>query len=212
MPRALRLQEAGFVHHVTNRGNDGQVIFRESSDYKQFLTLVEESRQLFPVFLYNYMIMDNHFHLLLEPKEEGALSKFMEYVSKGYAKYFNKKYERQGHVFIGRFKSFTIQSEKYFFTSSCYIDSNPVKANIVNKPEDYAWSGYRALGKGQKGQVALDLHDIYLSLGNSDMERQIAYRAFVGNYQGVIIDFYKRRAGTLGDPEFKRQIKSRAKI
>jgi len=152
--------------------------------------------------------MDNHIHLLVEPKADGSLSKVMEDTSKAYAKYFNKKYGRVGHVFQGRFKSFLVQQERYFFACSRYIDLNPVKAGLVSEPKDYSWSGYSDLITGKSGNIKLDESEVYLSLGKSGFERQIAYRTLVMSYQGEELDLLNKRAGVLGDKEFKQRFKN----
>jgi len=179
MPRAPRYQQAGLLHHVVCRGNDKQVIFKSPKDYITYLDLLEEARKLFPLKVYNYVLMDNHIHLLVEPTEKGSLSKVMEYVSKAYAKYFNKMHLHSGHVFQGRFKSFLIQEERYFFACTRYIDLNPVKANIVNDPKQYKWSAYGYLIGAKEPKIKLDQHDLYQELGKTIQERQIAYRALV---------------------------------
>ena len=198
MPRPYRIQEAGFVHHIISRGNDRQEIFLSKDDYKTYLLFLEDARKEYPLNVYNYILMPNHLHLLVEPRREGSLSKVMEIVSKAYAKYFNKKYERVGHVFQGRFKSFLIHDDRYFFACSRYIDLNPVKANMVKDPKDYGWSGYSTLAHGKKSLIHLDGHDLYQGLGASLTERQISYRALVNNHQGEELDLLNRRQGALG--------------
>lgn len=207
MPRPLRYQGAGVVHHVVCKGNDGQSLFNDQSDYEYYLSLLTQTRQDYPVDIFNYVLMNNHIHLLVEPQEEGSLSRFMEIVTKSYAKYFNKKYDHTGHVFQGRFKSFIIQRDRYYFACSRYIDLNPVKAGIVNDPREYQWSGYAELACGKKSPLKLAHHDLYQSLGASSMERQIAYRTLVMSYQGEDLDLLNKRAGLLGDRDFKNRIK-----
>lgn len=208
MPRAPRLQDAGYVHHVISRGNDRQPLFKSSKDYQRYLFHLDESRKKYPIKIYNYVLMENHIHLLVEPKADGSLSKVMEDTSKAYAKYFNKKYGRVGHVFQGRFKSFLVQQERYFFACSRYIDLNPVKAGVVSEPKDYIWSGYSDLATGKRGHIDLDQSEVFLSLGKSDFEREIAYRTLVMSYQGQELDLLNKRAGVLGDKEFKKRFKS----
>ena len=205
MPRRPRLQEAGLLHHVVCRGNDRQPIFSSVLDFQKYLEFLAQATQLYPVKIYNFVLMNNHVHLLIEPVAEGNLSKFMEYVSKNYAKYFNKAYQRFGHVFQGRFKSFLVQSERYFFACSRYIDLNPVKANLIENPKDYQWSGYNALAHGVGGTFPTDLHPLYESLGSSDQERQVAYRALVFNSSGDELDLLNKRTCVLGDREFKEK-------
>ncbi|MCD4780563.1 MAG: transposase [Candidatus Omnitrophica bacterium] len=211
MPRPLRLQDAGYIHHVICRGNDRKTIFKSQNDFKTYLGLINEARRLYPIYLYNYVLMDKHTHLLLEPKQDGSLSKFMEYISKGYAKYFNKKYDHVGHVFQGRFKSFIVQKEKYFFACTRYIDMNPVRARLVNDPSEYNWSCYNVLSKGKRAEIQIDRHDIYKELGRNNTERQIAYRALIISSQGDELDLLNKRAGILGDADFKSRIKRKTK-
>jgi len=207
MPRAIRLQEAGLVHHVVCRGNDKQDIFKFPQDYKAYLALLDEARRKYPIKIYNYVLMSNHLHILLEPCEEGSLSRVMEEVSKGYAKHFNKEYGRSGHVFQGRFKSFLIQTEKYFFACSRYIDLNPLKANLVSDPKDYLWSGYKSLAFGKDSSLKIDFHEIYNNLGKTANERQISYKALVMVGGQEELTLLERKAGVLGDADFRAKFK-----
>lgn len=207
MPRPARLQNAGYVHHVITRGNDRQPLFIDPEDFRTYLTLMDSARRDFPLQVYNYVLMSNHVHLLVEPLEDGSLSKVMHYVTKEYAKYFNKKYNRTGHVFEGRFKSFVVQTERYFFACSRYIDLNPVRAKLVDIPQNYLWSGFQTLGAGESGSFRLDVHGLYTQLGPTPFERQIAYRALVLNSQSDDLDLLHMRASVLGDREFKKSLK-----
>lgn len=209
MPRPFRIQDAGYVHHVICRGNDRQVLFKTTHDFLKYFDLIQEAKKLYPIEIYNFALMDNHIHLLLEPTTEGNLSKFMEHISKNYAKYFNKSYNHTGHVFQGRFKSFLVQEERYFLACSRYIDLNPVRANIVSDPKDYAWSGYNFVGQGREVGIKLDLHELYLRLGANSQERQIAYRALVLNTYGEELNLLDRRVCVLGSKEFKSALKAR---
>ena len=207
MPRPPRIQEAGFLHHVVSIGNNRQTLFHSPKDFLTYLNLVDKARQEYPVQIYNFCLMGNHIHLLIEPVENGALSNVMEYVSKGYAKYFNWVYKREGHVFKGRFKSFLVQAERYFFVCSRYIDLNPVKAKLVSDPRDYRWSGYKTLAFGGEVPLVVDFHPLWKDLGKNAQERQVAYRALVFNYHGEELDLLERKRGVLGDKDFKDGIR-----
>ncbi len=207
MPRSLRIQTAGYLHHVVCRGNDQLVLFKSTEDSHKYIDLLESARKTYPLRIYNYCLIDSSIHLLLKPEEDGNLSKVMEEVSKGYAKYFNKKYNRTGHVFQGRFKSFLVQDDRYYFACSRYIDLNPVNAGVIDDPKKYAWSGYSALAGNSKPEVKLDRHPLYTQLGETDLERQIAYRTLVHNHQGDDLDLLNKRAGVLGDSAFKKKFK-----
>ena len=208
MPRPLRIQDAGHLHHVICLGNDRQTIFKSHKDFSEYLSLLDQSRKDYPVKIYNLVLLNNQIHLLIEPAEEGSMSRFMEHLSKGYAKYFNKTHSHFGHVFQGRFKSFLVQDNKYFFLCSRYIDLNPVKTQIVTDARLYEWSGHNVLAYGKKGPISLDQHILYQNLGKVPEERHIAYRALVQNYQGEDLDLANRRVCILGDKEFKMRFKS----
>ncbi len=209
MPRALRIQDPGFVHHVVSRGNNKEPIFHNDEEIQTYLTLLEYARKQYPIKIYNYVLMDNHIHLLLEPQEHGAMSKFMEFVQKEYAKYYNKRYNRVGHVFQGRYKSFLIEEARYFFACMRYIDLNPSKAGIVEDPNLFSWSGHRALTQGKfETLLKIDLHKLYEGLGSTDEERRMAYRGFVMVNQDEL-DLLNRKAGVLGSKEFRQSIKIR---
>ncbi len=211
MPRPVRIQQAGYVQHITCKGNDGQVLFKDKTDRQEYLRFLDYARNFYPLKVYNFCLMDNHIHLLVEPKEDGSLSRVMESVTKEYAKYFNKKYGRSGHVFQGRYKNFLVQTERYFFACSRYIDLNPVKANLVTDPKEYVWSGYGLLACGEKSVFEVDKHSLYEVLGKDDFERQVAYRTLVLSYQGEDLDLLNKSARILGDAQFKKQIKQQLK-
>jgi len=179
MPRSPRIHAAEVVHHVIMRGNNKQDIFRERFDFLKFGQLLQDSTLTHPLALYNYALMTNHIHLLVETKKDGSLSKALRETTREYAKYFNKKYDHVGHVFQGRFKSFVIDKERYFFLCSRYIDLNPVKAGLVNEPEKYPWSGCQTLAFGRKSSISLDYHPLYEGLGNTPEERQLSYQSIV---------------------------------
>ena len=204
MPRPQRIQFAGTLQHIVCRGNDRQALFAEDSDYHKYLSLLDQSREIYGLEVYNYVLMGNFVHLLVTPTEEGALSKVMEHVTKEYAKYFNKKYNRTGHVFEGRFKSYLVQKEKFYFACTRYIDFSPLKDNARLKAEDYPYSGYGQLAFGRRFTFALDQHEIYQGLGETVKERQLAYRTLVVNYQGEAIDPLHMHGAIIGDIAFKR--------
>lgn len=204
MPRRRRIQEAGYVHHVISRGNDQQCLFRSEQDFKHYLTLVQEAQDAYALDIYNFVLMNNHVHFLTEPQEEGVLSKFMHKITFKYAKYYNKKHLRSGHVFEERFKDFIVQQERYFLNCLRYIDRNPFMAGLVEDPRDYSWSGHAFLAHGEKPKIDLKLHSLYLGFGADDKERQIAYSAFVRNSNIEDMDLLNRKETFLGDEEWVR--------
>ena len=208
MPRASRLNQPGLHHHVISRGNANQDIFRDDEDYKQYLILLKEALKEDPLSIFNYVLLSDQLHLLVQTKKEGSLSRAMKNVTREYAKYFNKKYNSRGHVFEGRFKSFAIQDDKYFFACSRYIDLLAVRRNIAKDPKEYYWSGHHSLGYGQPGEYQIDFHPLYQSLGNSPQERQLVYRGLIQQYLGEELDLANRKSGILGSREFKKALKA----
>ncbi|MCA9399730.1 MAG: transposase [Candidatus Omnitrophica bacterium] len=193
---------------MISRGNANQNLFRDDDDYRQYLSFLRQAVDLYPMHVYNYVLLPNFLHLLVETKKEGALSKAMEMVTREYAKYFNAKYNSTGHVFQGRFKSFTVQDDLYFLSCSKYIDLLPVREGVVSSARDYRWSGHSILAYGEKKEFDLDKHELYRSLGGVDIERQLVYKNLIVQQQlGPDIDFEGRKAGILGTREFKNLIK-----
>jgi len=141
MPRKPRIEIAGY-YHVLNRGVEKRVIFNEAEDYEKFEELMCFYAHNFDIIIHNYCLMSNHYHLLIEIKEEN-LSNFMRQINMNYSIYFNKKYKRSGHLWQGRFKSWYVTDEAYLYTLMCYIEQNPIKANMVQNMKEYSYSSYR---------------------------------------------------------------------
>ncbi len=140
MARRPRIEIAGY-YHIINRGVEQRVIFKEVADYEYFEELMCFYMKSYGITLHNYCLMSNHYHLLIEITQEN-LSKFMRQLNMNYAIYFNKKYKRVGHLWQGRFKSWYVTDEAYLYTLMCYIEQNPLKANMVRSLEEYPYSSY----------------------------------------------------------------------
>jgi len=139
MGRYTREEMAGGYYHVTARGNNREYIFKKDIDKGYFLKLLNESRQNMRFKLMGYVLMDNHYHLLVQTGDV-KLQKIMHQINNKYSKYFNAVYERCGHVFQGRYKASVIRNEQYLLKVLAYIHQNPVKAGMVKKVEEYRWS------------------------------------------------------------------------
>jgi REP element-mobilizing transposase RayT len=124
------------------RGINRQDIFYDDDDYQHLLeTIGRVKTERFAV--YGYCLMSNHVHLLLHEKSE-EISKIMQSIGTSYARWYNQKYQRTGHLFQGRYGSECVDNDGYLLTAIRYIHKNPVKAGITSKPEDYRWSSIRA--------------------------------------------------------------------
>jgi len=143
MPRKAR--EKGEYVHVIVRGIGRQILFEDDADRRKYLLLLAKYRAENGVSLLAYCLMENHVHLLIRDAG-GALAAFMKQVGGSYAQYYNRKYERVGHLFQDRYKSEVVDKEEYLLTAFRYICNNPVKSGICNAAE-YAWSSYKEYGK-----------------------------------------------------------------
>lgn len=139
MPRKPRIEYKGAVYHITHRGNNKEFIFEDAEDKIYLLSTLAEMKESMGLILMGYVIMNNHYHFLIKT-EKKPLSFIMQKLNNRYARYFNRKTQRSGHVFGDRYKSFIIADDKYLLTALRYIHQNPVKAKIVDNSYDYKWS------------------------------------------------------------------------
>ena len=141
MGRPLRIAFAGAHYHVTSRGNERRDVFKSQKDREQFLSYLESAVNRYGAVIHAYCLMSNHYHLLLETPA-GNLSQITHHINGAYTNYFNVKRKRFGHLFQGRYKAILIEADAYAQELSRYIHLNPVRADIVSRPEAYQWSSY----------------------------------------------------------------------
>ena len=149
MARPLRIEYEGAFYHVTARGNERRKIFLSASDCLRFLAKLSEAIQKYHASLHAYVLMGNHYHLILETPQAN-LSAIMQMVNSSYTTYFNVKRKRFGHLFQGRYKAILIDADSYLLELSRYIHLNPVRAGVVEDPADYVYSSYRAYASNKK--------------------------------------------------------------
>ena len=164
MARALRLEYPGAVYHVTSRGNEKRVIFLDDEDREQFLRLLADAVTRFGWILTAYTLMTNHFHLVIETPTP-SLSRGMQWLNGTYAAWFNRKYERSGHLLGGRFHAFIVEKEAYYLELLRYVVLNPVRAKMVERPEDYRWSSYRAMAGYEPAPEWLNVTELAARFG-----------------------------------------------
>ena len=179
MARPLRIEFKGALYHILSRGNERRNIFFGDSDYKVFLGVLEEMSERFEVDIFAYVLMSNHYHLLIRTNQ-GNLSKSMQWVGTTYTRRFNLQHFRSGHLFQGRFKSILVQNDAYLMQLSCYIHRNPLRAGLVNRLADYRWSSYRTYAYKASHTKWLN-KDLILSQCNGE-DSYKAYREKVQKY------------------------------
>jgi putative transposase len=143
MPRKPRIATPGDIQHVIARGNAGGRIVRDDDDRRSFIGSLERVADRSNWLVHAYCLMDNHVHFVLETPDP-TLSSGMQRLLGGYAYTFNRRHARFGHVFAGRFSTSPVDTERYAIEVCAYIVLNPLRAALVDRPEDWAWSSYRA--------------------------------------------------------------------
>ena len=214
MARLPRLIIPNQPHHVIQRGNNRQPIFREEVDYQRFLAWLKEAARFYQVAIHAYVLMPNHIHLLATPSDNVGLALMMQKVGRFYVPWFNNKYERTGGLFEGRFRTSLIDTERYFLACSRYIELNPVRAGLAAGPLDYPWSSY-AHHAGVRTDALVTDHLLYWGLGNTPFQREAASTELV--MQGIPqdeLDFVTasvRKNQPLGSDDFKAELERKTK-
>jgi len=165
-------------HHITARGNRRNDIFKDGEDFEFYLTLIEEALKYFRFDGYEvicYCLMDNHVHILIKTKDKPP-GQFIGRIHSMYTKYFNKKYNYIGHLFQDRYHSECIESDEQILETSRYIHLNPVRANMVSKPEEYNWSSYD-MYIGDRKEKIINSNEILCYF--QEINRRGLYRIFV---------------------------------
>ncbi len=143
MSRPLRIEFSGALYHIISRGNRQEDIYDDDWDRLSFLSLLEELHADYNWVCHSYCLMNNHYHFLIETPDAN-LSKGMRHINGVYTQRYNRRHERVGHLFQGRYKAILVEKENYLLELSRYIVLNPVRAGLVRAPEDWPWSSYRA--------------------------------------------------------------------
>ncbi len=142
MARVLRKTEAGTIYHVLNRGNGQRMLFSKDEDFAAFLKLLAEGVRRYPVDVLAYCLLGNHWHLLLRPRTDSALSRLMGWLGTTHARRHHQQYRRpgMGHLYQGRFKSFPVQDDVHFLAVARYIEANPVRSRLTERAQEWPWS------------------------------------------------------------------------
>jgi len=143
MTRLARAVVPALPHHVTQRGNRRQKTFFEIEDYLLYISLLGEACRRFDVDVWAYCLMPNHVHLIVVPASADALRRALGQAHRLYTRHVNAREGWRGYLWQGRFASYPMD-ERYTLAAARYVELNPVRANLVSRPEDYPWSSARA--------------------------------------------------------------------
>jgi len=220
MSRPLRIQYPGAYYHLTCRGNERKDIFLDQDDRRAFLEKLFLSVDIYQVSLLAYVLMSNHFHLLVVTPQ-GNLSEFMRHFNISYTSAFNRRHSRAGHLYQGRYKAFLIDSDNYLLEVSRYIHLNPIRVASFSRKEagekwkellqytDSSFLGYLREGKRRDG---VDYSTILGYTGGDNKKGRVEYQKFV---QAGIVTGVKnplllgKGSGIIGEKDFIKLVKEK---
>ena len=209
MPRRPRVTLPGVPLHIIQRGNNREACFYADDDYRSYLHWLKQYATECRCAIHAYVLMTNHVHLLLTSQTATGTSELMKHLGQRYVQYVNRTYGRSGTLWEGRFRSCLTQEESYLLGCYRYIELNPVRANMVTHPAEYAWSSYAANAQGSPTAI-ITPHPRYNDLGIDPSARQASYRAlFRDQLDPQLVN--EIRAATngnyaLGSPAFESQV------
>jgi len=179
MARRPRIEYEGAFYHVICRGNQRQKIFKDIEDFTRYLELLGRYKNQYKYFLYSYVLMNNHVHLLIETQIV-PLSKILQGMNQSYTQYFNRKHRTVGHLFQGRYKAILCDRDAYLLALIKYIHLNPVRAKIVKTPDEYAWSGHRNYIQKTEKKELTDTDQVLRMFSENKSSARRLYKAYMG--------------------------------
>ena len=197
MSRPLRLEFPGAIWHVTSRGNERRDIYRDDRDRRSFLALLAAVVAQRRWILHAYVLMRNHYHLLVETPETN-LSRGVRTLSGDYAQSFNRRYRRAGHLFQGRFKGILVERESHLLELVRYVVLNPVRCHAVLTAGEYEWSSYRATAGLRRPEPWLEIAWTLGRFHASSIELAYEpYRRFVADGRGARYNPWEQLVGQI---------------
>ena len=209
MARLPRLSFPGLPHHVIQRGHNGQPVFLRPADYQLMLDLLLEYARKFEVAVHGYVLLPNHFHLLLTPQAASGLPQMLQAMGRRYVRYFNDAQGRTGTLWDGRYRSTVLQPELYLLPCMVSMDLHPVRAGLTATAVEWPWSSH-AHYIGRRMDRLLTPHAQFWGLGNTPFAREAAYaelvRAGMSPSQLLALTDATRKGWALGDPAFLQEL------
>lgn len=217
MVRPLRIEYPDALYHVTCRGNERKAIFKDDKDRKSFLDVLSQSREIYNVEVFSYVLMKNHFHLLIKTPL-GNLSMFMRHFNITYTSYFNRRHRRVGHLYQGRYKSMVIDSDEYLSVTSRYIHLNPVRIKEIRKKSveekfkylnNYKWSSFPGFISKRKMEAFVNYEPVLLEFGGVNKRGRKEYQKLICSNMADGLEIKDQVIGQsiLGGEEFIEWIK-----
>ncbi len=211
MARPLRIEFAGALYHITSRGDRQEAIYEDDGDREAFLGVLAEVVERYNWICHAYCLMTNHYHLVIETVE-GNLSRGMRQLNGVYTQASNRRHRRVGHLFQGRFKGILVDKDAYLLELSRYVVLNPVRAGMVESPEQWPWSSYRAMMGEVVTPTWLAVDGLLSQFGKDRKEARRYFRSFVRDGIGQGLWEGLRHQIFLGDDTFVEKMQSRAEV
>lgn len=211
MARPLRIEYPNAWYHVMNRGRRGEKVFFDKKDYDTFLTVLQESSEMFNVRVSAYCLMSNHYHLLLQTPS-GNLSRVMRHVNGVYTQRYNRRRNFDGQLFRGRYKSILVEEDSYLLELLRYIHRNPVCAGLCKATEDYPWSSHHGYVSAAKKWEWLHKRFLLEMFSDKPTRAKRKYLDFVQKDDSLIItDFFDKKnlPSILGSQDFIEWVKAK---
>lgn len=191
------------LYHIYSRSCNQAVIFRHSKDFAYFKNLLQAYRERFEASIYHWVIMSNHYHLVIELKNPEIISKLMAGLHRAYSHYHHTAYATIGFLWQGRFKMQPIQKELYLIACGRYVERNPVRAGMVNEACEYEHSSARFYCSGAIDNIT-NTDPYYLDLSKDTNERQKKYHQFLQNFDSEEERYFTQLDSACGNAEFIR--------
>ena len=156
MPRTARASVGGICYHVLNRGNARGDVFHKDADFVAFIKLIAAANERLPMRVLAYCLLNNHFHLVLWPRNDGDLSRWMQWLLTSHVRRYHRHYHSSGHVWQGRFKAFPVEQDEHLLSVLRYVERNPLRANLVARAQQWPWSSLAWRASGERPDMLAD--------------------------------------------------------
>jgi putative transposase len=212
MSRKTRMYLPGMPALITHQGNNGEPCFFSDKDYQFYLESLGHALSRYQVSLHAYVLLPNQVYFLMTPDTSDGISRVMSLLGKQYVAYINRTYHRRGTLWEGRHKASILDARGYLLICYQYIESVPVIAGVVKRPEEYQWSSYLHHGL-QKPDPLINDHDYYLALAKTTEARSQDYRLFfstgIDKTELQKVQLVLQHNFPLGDDQFNKDIEGR---
>lgn len=206
MSRPVRIEFPGAVYHVTSKGKDGQVVFRDDEDRGVFLNVVDNVVERYGWLVHSYVLMSDHYHMVIEVPDAN-LSKGMRQLNGVYTQHVNRRHGQEGSIFQGRFKSILIEKKVYLLPVCRHVVTNPSRDDQSENFSTYKWSSYRALAGQVKTPGYLHAEDVLGHFGKRTKDAQRKYRDYIKSGINAESPMVRRTNQVLlGSPRFLNEM------